>query len=178
VFPIKTIHHLSFFRCQPLHFLCGVSSMYLIPPPPRPEHRFPRPYRAPMLGGLADRRMRSSSDIRPGRGQGTSRHRVWAAACPPVEGSSFDFALFHGPARAYCGRSPAWELHSCEYGLPLHAMPGQALQKCLGVNLAPLAQKPTAATRPWYRQSCSLVLEYARPRLLLETSLCAAIGRS
>jgi hypothetical protein len=49
--------------------------------------------------GLIDRKIRSFLDICPSD-----------AYFPPVRWRSFDSALYHGPARAYCSRSPAWEL--------------------------------------------------------------------
>ena len=54
-----------------------------------------------------------------------------------------------------------------------HAMPFSAAswrrlrEKCLGVNAAPSrAERSAAAARPYYRQSCALIPEYAHPQPL------------
>ena len=70
MFPIKALRLMSASDDNLSIFFCGIPPMHLVPYTPRFKRRFPR---APALG-LADKRTRSLSDIRPGRHQGTSRH--------------------------------------------------------------------------------------------------------
>jgi hypothetical protein len=59
----------------------------------------PRDYGGERQSRLADKRIRSLSDIRPSRCQGTCRHtELRLLPCLPVGGSLFDSALYHGLA--------------------------------------------------------------------------------
>ncbi|KAH8587964.1 hypothetical protein B0O99DRAFT_379002 [Bisporella sp. PMI_857] len=71
-----------------------------------------------------------------------------AANCPPVGGSSFDSTLYHGPARAYCGRSRAWEpFEDPVPRLVLFIVCQQALLLCVVLS-AMLARAQTALLVP------------------------------